>query len=105
MVCVNGFCPSGIQTPKECPALGFCTRGIPAKTIEEELRDHGKLVDLLYDLTEKREELPWYVWACQRCEKNGGLPCETLDCCVYKGSERTLIDAWLKSNGRVWSYE
>ena len=105
MICTNGFCPSGIKTPKKCPALGFCDRGIPAKTVEEVLQDREILIDLLYSITERHDEPPWYKWACPRCEANNGLPCEDLGECVYKGSERALIDAWLKSPERVWDRE
>lgn len=104
MICTNAFCPSGIQTPKKCSALGFCDRGIPAKTVEDVLQDRTILIDLLYDITEKQKEPPWIKLACARCEANGELPCEGLEDCIYN-SERVMIDEWLKSPERVWQRE
>ena len=105
MVCINGFCPSGIRTPHKCPALGLCDRGIPVKTVEEVLKDRELLIDLLYEITELRAETPWSRWACSRCELGEEIPCEKTGRCIYRGEERMLIDGWLKSPERVWRHE
>lgn len=103
MICVNGFCPSGIETPKKCPALGFCDRGIPARTVHEKLKDTETLVDLLYDISIYHDELPWDKWACNRCASYEQRPCDIEDECCYKGKERELIKAWLQAPERVWN--
>ena len=106
MVCINQFCPSGIQTPKKCPALGYCDRGIPAKTVLDCLKDPEELTLLLYEISVERDELPWYKWACSLCESEGMQICdEDPALCPWKGKESDLIAKWLEQPERARSHE